>query len=660
MVKEQQQTEVPQVSGKIPAVLTFLSRKVIPHSPPFAAWLLEWPLSYLANWQWGGSLWAAVGLTLSSVGLTAHTYWVGRNSKRQRQLLATATVGAATGWFTAATLAGPTMPELVNVWLMGGGALSVAWSITMAMRVNPEKTESVDGSEKGLLEKIGLAKAMMKKVKVEPNKVTIPVEFDRGAQTQDDGAKARKNLAGKLGVPENAVKWHADPEDAGQGAFVVIPQDMLKEPTAWPGPSAPGESIGDAPVPAGVYEDAGTADIWFPGDEDDGRNAAHYQFMGMTGSGKSQGGRVILTDLMTRNDVVTWLFDPSKGQQTFGPVLHGADWAMLTMKECQAGISILPNVITARADDLGKHGYDQWTPEAGRELGMPYMVCWFEEVAKLFREGVDLAPIAQEARSAGITLVFSLQRSSHTSMDTDVRGNIAGSTVFGTNSAIDSGFALSDETIEAGAQPETWRNRKAGYCYIEGPGLDENRYATPIRTFLLDKHIAGKVIADYEHVRPKDAGRVTAEAAGPAYTNRKRYRAGQEVVVDRDGDDVDYELEPSDVALHETDEEYADIPVDIDKPLPECPPEMDVPFGQPQKDTKTREQALVALNEVLNEFAAKNRMEFGPKDITPHLERIGKTSSWVRRELSRLRDEGVLDDTDEAGVYRIKTLASTA
>jgi hypothetical protein len=651
------QVEVPQMSSKVPALFTFLGRKAIPHSPPFAVWLAEWPVAWGAHLQWGGSAIASAFLTAASIGLTYHTWWVGRNAKRQRQILATLTAGAATGWFTAATVAGPATSELVNAWLMGGPTLAGAWSITMAMRANPDKAEaSGDGSEKGLLAKIGLAGAKAKEIKAGPNKVTVPIELERGKQSQDDAAKAAKNLAGLAGVPETAVRWEKDPEDAGQGQYVIIPEDMLKEPTPWPGPSAPGQSIADAPIPAGVYEDEGTADLWLNGDEAVGRNAAHYQFMGMTGSGKSQGGRVILTDLMTRNDVVTWLFDPSKGQQTFGPVLHGADWAMLTMKDCKAGISVLPDVITARADELGRHGYDQWTPEAGRKLGMPYMVCWFEEVAKLFREGVDLAPIAQEARSAGITLVFSLQRSSHTSMDTDVRANIAGAQVFGTNSAMDSSFALSDETVDAGARPEAWRNRKAGYCYIEGPGLDEERWATPIRTFLLDKELAAQVIAAYESVRPSDAGVVTATAAGTAYANRTRYSAGEEVVIDRQQDDADADLDAEDLALHATEPEYADLHVDIDQALRPVPDGMDLPLGTPQQETKSREEALQALDEVLQDFAGSGRLEFGPRHITPELPRIGKSSSWVRKELIRLRKEGVLDDTDEPGVYRIRTL----
>ncbi|RBM05652.1 conjugal transfer protein TraB [Streptomyces sp. PT12] len=645
--------------GAVARAVDYLAEKAIRHLPPFAVWLAEWPVAWAAHQQWGGSTVAASALTLAAVGLTGVTYRTGMNLERQRQLQATATTGAATGWFAAAAIAGPTAPELVNTWLMGGPVVALAWSIRAALRNDDAKT-SGDSGTKSLWEKIGLARARAGEIRVEPNKVTVPVELDRGAQTHDDAAKAAKNLAGALGVSPNAVGWRGDPEDAARGEYVIIPEDMLKEPTPWPGPSAPGGSIGDAPIPLGIYEDGPPCAIWFHGDEASGRNASHYQFMGMTGAGKSQGGRVILADLMTRRDVVVWGADPSKGMQTFGPIVGGMDWAAFTMADCRAQIAAMPAVITARADELGRHGYDQWTPEAGARLGMPYLVWWIEEAAKLFREGEDLLPIVQEARSAGISVVISLQRSSHTVMDTDVRANLGGATCFGVNGPEDAGMALSDDTIDAGAHPETWRNRKPGYCYCEGPGIEPDRFATAVRSYFQDKEHAASVIAQYAPVRPKDAGRVTARAAGPAYANRTRHDPTTEPATpaqESSGPAADPDIDPDTAALFATDPEYADIRVDPDRELPPVPPGFDMPLpGAAPVGQVSREQALNALEEVLQEFTDRGQTEFGPKDITPYLDRIGKTGSWVRRELRRLAEEGTVEDTEQAGIYRIRVL----
>lgn len=661
MARREQAVDQPELA---PArghngLFTFLSDKAIQHSAPFAVWLAEWPVAAAAHWQWGGSTIASAFLTLSAVGITGVTWWAGveHGLKRQRLAMSVATVACASGWFAAAAIGGPTTELAVNSWLMGGPTIAFAWAVKRALRTTENKQASGGSEEKGLFAKIGLARARAGEIKAGPNKVTVPVELDRGQQSSDDAAKASKNLAGVLGVPENAVRWEKDPEDAGRGQYVIIPEDMLKEPTPWPGPSCPGGSIADAPIPVGIYEDGPTCAIWFNGDEQAGRNAQHYQVMGMTGAGKSQGGRVALVDLMTRRDVVLWLLDPSKGTQTFGPILPGADWAALSMKDCQDVIGVLPNVITARANELGKHGFDQWTAEAGAQLNMPYLIVWFEEVAKLFRDGVDLAPIAQEARSAGISLVFSLQRSSHTSMDTDVRANIGGAGVFGTNSATDSGFALSDDTMDAGAKPEAWKNNKPGYSYWEAAGLDEERFATPTRTYLLDKGEAMQVIAQFGPVRAPDAGPVTAAAAGPAYTDRKRYdsvvQATAEQPVEAATGELD--LDAEDMALHATDPEYADIPIDIDRELPPVPEGMDMPLVQPHAGGRdmSREDSLQALEDVLNELVDKGQLEFGPRDITPHLGRIGKSSSWVRKEFRRLEADGTLSTTDDTGIYRI-------
>ncbi|MEV8474847.1 hypothetical protein [Streptomyces sp. NPDC051173] len=659
MTRDQHAIEASHSSGNLGS---FLARKAIPHSPPFAVWLAEWPAAWAAHFQWGGSPTASAFITLSSVALTGVTWWSGMNATKQRQVQATITAGAATGWLAAATIAGPASTGLLNAWLMGGPTLAGLWSIRMTMRVNPDKAvSSADGTEKTIWEKIGLARARAKEIKVGPNKVTIPVQLDPGVQTHDDAAKASKNLASAIGVPTNAVRWKDDPENASRGQYVVVPEDMLKEPTPWPGPSAPGASIGDEPVLPGIYEDGPAAELWFSGDEAAGRNAAHWQFMGMTGAGKSQGGRVVLTDLMTRRDVVIVACDPSKGVQTFGPILQGIEWPAFTMAECRAVISALPEMITARANELGKHGYDQWTPEAGAKLNMPYILAWFEEVAKLFREGEDILPIVQEARSAGITVVFSLQRSSHTIMPTDVRANIAGGASFGVNRSEDAGFVLSDDTIDAGARPEQWKNLKPGYCYIEGPGIDEDRFATPIRTYLLDKQQAAQTIAAFSSVRYQGLGPVTERAAGDAYANRKRYSSVQQAA-DAQPETVaagDPDIDSDTAALYETDPEYADITVDVDRELPPLPPGMDWQIARPPAESKmTREQSLAALETVLQEFADRGQLDFGPKHITPELGRIGKTSSWVRRELRRLVEDGVLDDTDEPGVYRIKTLTT--
>ncbi|MBQ1164492.1 conjugal transfer protein TraB, partial [Streptomyces sp. A73] len=80
-------------------------------------------------------------------------------------------------------------------------------------------------------------------------------------------------------------------------------------------------------------------------------------------------------------------------------------------------------------------------------------------------------------RSAGISVIISLQRPSATSMPTDVREQLGGVFCFGVKGSPTADLALPDDVRDAGARPEAWENRKPGYNYLVAPGVDEERYA---------------------------------------------------------------------------------------------------------------------------------------------------------------------------------------
>ncbi|MBQ1165836.1 hypothetical protein KBZ21_48440, partial [Streptomyces sp. A73] len=61
-----------------------------------------------------------------------------------------------------------------------------------------------------------------------------------------------------------------------------------------------------------------------------------------------------ITDALTRHDVIVWAVDPSTGQQTFAPFLPYLDWVEMTQAGGEEMIDALSQVITARADALGR------------------------------------------------------------------------------------------------------------------------------------------------------------------------------------------------------------------------------------------------------------------------------------------------------------------
>lgn len=645
---------------------------------PWLAVAAELPATSAAHHYWGDSPIAAVGLTLGAGVLTVSAWWAGHGTTPHRRIHATLSTGAATGYFVAATLTDPLSFGMVSTLAIGGAVAAGGWNIRQALRVNPDTKQiekaAAGQSQTGVLVKaIGEAKVALRGTpKVEPNKVTAPLQLSGGQVTTDELGNRIKHIAGELGVSPTSIRIQPDPDRGDHATLIVVPQDMLKQTTPWPGPKNLGGSITE-PIEIGLYEDGQPAILWFPAGP--GRNATHFLTAGMNGSGKSAGQSVAITEALTRRDVVVWAIDPSKGMQTFAPFLGYLDWCEMTMSGGEAMIDALTMVINARADEMGRHGFKNWTPEVFEKLGMPYMVVWIEEAAKFFRNGTEMEGLVMEARSAGISVIISLQRPSSTSMPTDVREQLGGALCFGVKGSTTADMALPDDVRDAGARPEAWENRRPGYAYLVAPGVDEDRYATPLRTyFISDEDIAAALaIAPRPSLDP-----VTAAAAGDAYANRTHYTpdtaltggdtqptetivmtkdqavAAEEELIERQ---VGREI---DATLGDADDDN-DIPdVDADR---EITRDADAPvwqFGQPRTEEQQREKtpaaALAELHQMLEEWRDQGREQIGPRDFQPYgpAGRLCRSRAWVSGALGDLADEGIhLAETDQPGVYKL-------
>ena len=642
------------------------------HGRPWAAVVAEVPASVATHVTWGDSPAAAAAMTLAAGGLTVATWAAGKGAPVMRRALATASTGAGTGYLLLATVTNPLDPTLLSGLGIGGAALAGTWNVVLALK-------SRDGSGKGksetgvLVKALGEARARLRKTPtVEPNKVTAPLQLEN--ITPDELGARIQAMAVELGVSPNAIRVLPDPDRADRPDLVIVPTDMLKQPTPWPGPAALGRSITE-PIPLGVYEDGQVAQVWLPADEKTGRNASHFGVFGMNGSGKSAGWSIVAVEVMTRRDAVVWGCDPVKGIQTFGPLAPYMDWCETTMAGAEAMAAALPRVITARADALGRHGFKNWTPEAHRRLGMPYLVAWFEESAKLFREGVEMEGIVQEARSAGITVVLSQQRPSSTSLPTDVREQLGGHLVFGVKESTTADMALPDDVRDAGARPESWQNRRPGYCYVVAPGVPEDRYVIPARTYKAsDDDLAGALaLAPRPSVDP-----VTAAAAGTAYANRPDYGAAfavadglaavgidpeslardVEIDVRQDDEDDDARADAQVMrALADAGMAPEDLAADVD-PDREIPPVWHfgtpVEAGEERAERLTTEEAEEELLRILEEFRDQEREHIGPRDFKAVLGRLTRSRAWLSPRLAELADAGVhLEETAEPGVYRL-------
>jgi hypothetical protein len=645
-------------SGGTTGMGAWLWHRAKPYTPP---WLVTGAVGLAgagANTLWGESPWAGVGLTLASVGLTAATWWAGQSTGPQRRLHSAITVAAGSAWFTSAALSGPLTGPLPDLYLMGGATLALSWNIRQVMRSSGSETSGSD-SDKGLLEKVGLARTRLKDVKVEPNRVTVPYELPAGELTNDDVAKAIPRIASALDVPTTAIRVSHDPDSARKGQFVIVPEDMLKTPTVWPGPFAPGESVA-VPLRIGVYDDG--SDLVLPL-----LDAIHILIMGMTGSGKTEGALDVLFELLTRKDVAVWLADAAKAGQDFQPLLPALDWAALDTPSAGAMVAAVQAVIPARTSWLRDHGYREWEPAAAEPQtnpahscaksgacgcpGIQYLVAWMEEAAKLLRDlGDDVfTGIAQEARSAGVSLVVSMQRASGYQLATDTRASLPAAMCFGVRGD-DAGFALPEEVLDAGANPAAWGNKRKGYVYLVSAGVDEDLYANPARTFWTGpsgeyEKAAGWIVNRFVGVRPAlDAVTAAAatKAAGELFTNRRARAGAPAAPVPQLTDEQESAREVA--AL--VDAEDAELDATAELPDVETNPEL--PAAKPSP-----EEARELLDEMVRMLASVGSGTVAVRDLGPYLEQIGRDRSWVSKELKRLAEEGRLAATGEPGVYRL-------
>ncbi|MFB8298710.1 sporulation protein SsgA, partial [Streptomyces bacillaris] len=188
----------------------YLLHRAKPHLPPWLGVAGVGVAGALGHWRWGDSAWAGAGLTLASVALTGATWWAGRSTSAQRRLHSAITVAAGTAWVTAACISGPTAGPIDDLYLMGGPVMALTWNVRMIMRRNPDAVG--ESSDKGLLEKVGLARTQIGNVKVEPNKVTVPYALPAGEGTHEDVSKALPRIASALDVPTSAVRNRPDPD----------------------------------------------------------------------------------------------------------------------------------------------------------------------------------------------------------------------------------------------------------------------------------------------------------------------------------------------------------------------------------------------------------------------------------------------------------------
>lgn len=631
---------------------------------------------YAGEWAAAGAMWAAgagthllcadspvlpwvtPALTLVGTGLTAITWRVSAARGALTRAFATTTTGLSSLWMTACSIVAPWQQPLVGLYLYGGAAVALAWNIRRMLASGSDN----DGTG-GLFEKIKLAGVRTGEAQVSPNKVRVPLALTSGETSLEDVQKNADKVAQVLRLPKGSVRIVGDPDDMSAGVMDVVPTDVLRHSQPWPGLSHPGGSIADPVVP-GVYEDNEPQRMYFPGDKKTGRQAATWIVQGMKGSGKTTGAKNGWTEILSRRDVNLIVLDPSKGEQSVA-FLGDKTHIVLGQKKCAELVTTVPDVITDRAGQLGRWGYDEWTPEVFTQHGMPYLILWIEESTRVLEDAATLTRIAQECRSAGISLVLSLQKPGHRQMNTDVRSQIDGVWCFGVADISDAAFTLSEDIIDAGARPDRWRNRRVGCNYLDAAGIDEDRLAIPGRTFTATDQQRAADIAAHDAIRPplwEPTARllglpVTPGGTPTATPPSTTVQEGQAMIpaARSSHDELDGLPLPVDDELDALPEDHEpDLDADPDAELPEDP-NLELPGSRP-----TPEQARALIRDAITELFLAGATSFTVRDL-PDPALVGRGRPWLSGTLARFAREGFLtEDGTDGNATRYTRVAAHA
>lgn len=595
--------------------------------------------------------WGVFGLTVGTGVLTASTAVIAAARGSVPRVHAIASVSLGGLWLVVASITGLGILGLDLAALLIGAVLAGLWNIRRVLRGSGQDQGHGQAQQwADLADDVKTMQGRIRQQRVEGATRKVSLDLAPGMTAQDAQGDAAK-IAAALHVPAIGVRITPDPDDAGRVELSITPEDMLRRTIPWPGPTAAGHSVG-RPVILGRYEDGADLALTPPGARGK-QTLSHLLLVGMTGAGKSELLQVLVADMATRTDTeIDYLDVAGKADQTIGPIRAAIRTLITDRQEAEAYLKGLLRSVPARAQALARVGMREWAEGAP----IPFRAVVIDEGASLIAESTDFVELARVLRSVGVWLILAIQRVTYDQMPTSARANFGTVACFGVHSAKDAGYALSGETMDAGAVPHVWRNRKPGYLYLEAPGVDPDRYAMPARAFLADAADVERIIGEAAALRL--GGTRPVALPGPEETLAAANRALMEAA--EEGEIIDEVFDPeTEAAAYRAPERLADplSQVDPDADLPDIPgADMGQRLGVPERiPPLTPEQAREALDEFLAEWRAGDDGQFRRSDLISGgvLQVTGRRKSWLSGQLQSLVDAGDLEQVGdrEDGVY---------
>ncbi|HUR06148.1 MAG TPA: DNA translocase FtsK [Nonomuraea sp.] len=488
--------------------------------PPWILIAVVTGAAALSHRLWGQPpvvAWAAVGCTLGTTVLTGLTWVITHARRMVGRLHATLTTAAGCAWFTTATITGLGMPVTYGSLFFGGLTLAISWNIRTVIRLaTGDEAEGGADALSALFnrsrEQAGLKGTKVRAIEVTDHKVKGQLQLPPGEKTADDAIKATDRIESGMQLPPGSVIVARDDDRADRAFLTVSDPRAIRRPVPWPGPSHPGESI-SKPLQIGIYQDGDVVRFRFVG--------FPLQIMGATGAGKSVGGAWnICAEIMPRPDAAIFSIDISKDDQTMGPLREG----LHRFESAKAGavdlIRTMHKAIPQRTKWLAERGYTDW--EEG--CGLTYWYLHIEEIAKLVNElsaedEERLGEILKEIRSAGGSVILSLQRADYTQIPTIFRSQMA-KMCFGLKDPDDVKFGVSARQRKADVAPHEWEDHYPGMALLDAKGIPTTHYAMPLRTYAWGRNSAEARAAMMAHAAAypaaaKQVDKFTATLARP-------------------------------------------------------------------------------------------------------------------------------------------------
>lgn len=471
----------------------------LPYVVPPAAALINFGASGLLAHVWGAyadptpweSAWRSGVMLCCSGGIVWTTWMVGRARHlplRAASLLMS--TGSCAGLWVL-TWRGWT-PDSVITYLLTMGAASAMLATTRLLR--GDGTDAKPSAFGELSERVQELKDIGKtsRPKVVDGRIVTEVTMQRGG---DFGKltrpEVRTAIASAHDVPVGGVRMVPDRTSPRRGRMEISPVDMLENPPAWPGLSAPGGSIA-APIRLAVYQTGGELPLILPGDPTAGRNAIGVMILlGQSGSGKTELQLFLAAEARSRRDTRVTYIDGRKGLQLPEAFRNAMHTMICDAAEGEQYLESLVDLVATRAAQIGGHGHEQWTPGCGK--CPPFEVVIVDEASKFIESEDALVELAESVRSVGIFILLGLQRGTGDRVPTSVRSTVGAVICMGTKTTAEGARVLSEDTITAGADPGKWSNKKPGALYAELPGVDPDDWSMPARTYKPDRD---RVIAE--------------------------------------------------------------------------------------------------------------------------------------------------------------------